>query len=171
MHRTLICEHCRQWSIKPSPFSLFLLLTLLQMPPFFPLRPPPPSPCQPSLWPSPHCFLCLWVIHTCSLANPFTFFHPVPTSPSPLTAVSQTVASLMKMWRETKLHRRHGGNNWHTLWVDLVTQEGNLKSKNSFKNQALVTPVHWQSLLRCLFSQAGVVWTVGTRSKIRKRNA
>ena len=34
-----------------------------------------PSP-TPSLWPSPHCCLCLCVMHVCSLANFFTFFHP-----------------------------------------------------------------------------------------------
>ena len=65
-------------------FLLFLLLTLLQMFPFFPSLPPLPSSCTPlhSLWPSPHCCLCLWVMHICSLANPFTFFYPVPPSTS-----------------------------------------------------------------------------------------
>ena len=38
--------------------------------------------------PSPHCSLCLWVMHECSLANPFTFFHAVFSPCSPLTAVS-----------------------------------------------------------------------------------
>ena len=51
-----------------------------------PICPPPPSPHPSSLWPSPHCCLCLWVMHICSLASPFAFFHPVLPSP-PLTAV------------------------------------------------------------------------------------
>ena len=55
-------------------------------PPIFP--PPPSSHSLPSLWPSPHCYLCLWVTHTCSLANPFIFLHPVPAPPFLLTAVS-----------------------------------------------------------------------------------
>ena len=43
-----------------------------------PLCPPPHSPHQPpSLWPSPNCHLCLWVMNVYSLAHPFTFFHPV----------------------------------------------------------------------------------------------
>ena len=50
------------------------------------MSPFPPNPfaqvhpafTSPSLWPSPHCCLCLWILHKCSLANPFSFFHPVP---------------------------------------------------------------------------------------------
>ena len=37
-----------------------------------------PAPAPLSLWPSPHCWLCLRVVHRCSLVNSFTFFHPVP---------------------------------------------------------------------------------------------
>ena len=36
------------------------------------------APLSPSLWPSPHCRLCLWVKRI-PLAHPFTFFHPAPT--------------------------------------------------------------------------------------------
>ena len=50
--------------------TLFLLLALLQMSPL-PLHLPPPHP--PSLRLSPHSCLCLWVMHTCSLTNVFTF--------------------------------------------------------------------------------------------------
>ena len=50
---------------------------------------PPPSCCPlpPSLRPSPHRCLCPWVTNICSLANPFTFFHPV-TFPSPLIFIN-----------------------------------------------------------------------------------
>ena len=43
-------------------------------------------PMPPYLWPSSHYYLYPWVMHVCSSANPFTFFHPV--TPLPLTAVS-----------------------------------------------------------------------------------
>ena len=64
-------------------FSLFFLFILLQLSPHFPpipisTQPRPQSP--PLLRPSPHCGLCPWVILMTSLANPFTFFHPGPSS-------------------------------------------------------------------------------------------
>ena len=49
---------------------LFLLLTLLQMSPF-PALPTFTQLLSPR--PSPHCCLCLWVLHVCSVANPFIF--------------------------------------------------------------------------------------------------
>ena len=45
-------------------------------------------PPHPLLWPSPHCCLCLCVIYTLFLVNPFAFFHPVPPPPFPLTPVT-----------------------------------------------------------------------------------
>ena len=60
--------------------STFLLLTLLQMLPFTPFALLHSVPSPPSLWPSPHCCLCLWLMHLCSLAKPFAFFHSVPTT-------------------------------------------------------------------------------------------
>ena len=39
---------------------------------------PPPLP-----WPSPHCCLCPWAMHICSLADLFTFFYPVLPTPLP----------------------------------------------------------------------------------------
>lgn len=45
----------------------------------------PPSPH--SFRPSPNYGLCLWVTHACCLADPFPFFHPVP-SPPPLAPLS-----------------------------------------------------------------------------------
>ena len=66
-------------------FPLFLLLTLLQVSPTLsPVARLHLAPTPRSLWPLPHCCLCLWVMHVCYLANPFTFFHPVP-APKPLT--------------------------------------------------------------------------------------
>ena len=56
-------------------FTVFLLSTLLQMSLFS--HPLPTSPS--SLWPSPHCCLCLWVMHICSLANPFLSLSSTPT--------------------------------------------------------------------------------------------
>ena len=75
------------WTIKKNPvnstcnsiaqvvftFSLFLLLMLLQMSLFSPPLPTSPQPPPPSLYPSPHHCLCLWVLHICSLVNPFIF--------------------------------------------------------------------------------------------------
>ena len=49
--------------------------------PHFPSLCPSPLPLSPSLWPSPRCCLCLWVMYVCSLANTLTFFHPVPPTP------------------------------------------------------------------------------------------
>ena len=43
--------------------------------------PPPLSPWPPSLLPSLHCCPCLWIMHVCSLANIFTFLHPIPPPP------------------------------------------------------------------------------------------
>ena len=45
--------------------------------------PPPPfpssaQPTRPSHSQSPHCCPCPWVIHACSLTNPFHFFLPFP---------------------------------------------------------------------------------------------
>ena len=65
-----------------SLFFLYFYCWLLQIFHYSPLGPPPPSPQPPSLWPSPHCCLCLWVTRICSLANPFTFFHPLSSSRS-----------------------------------------------------------------------------------------
>ena len=45
-----------------------------------------PSPCSHS--PSPHCCPCPWVIHTCSLTNPFLFFPSFLSSAFLLAAVS-----------------------------------------------------------------------------------
>ena len=74
---------------------IFIVDTITDVPIFLPfvyllhLAPTPPS-----LWPSPHCCLYLWVMHVCSLANPFPFFPPVPSSSSPLTAVSLSHVSV-----------------------------------------------------------------------------
>ena len=35
------------------------------------------QPAFPALRPPPHCCLCQWVMHIWSLAEPFTFFHPL----------------------------------------------------------------------------------------------
>ena len=53
-----------------------------------PLCPPLPNLPTLSLWLSPLCFLCLWVMHIRSLTNPFTIFYPVPQPPPTPKAVS-----------------------------------------------------------------------------------
>ena len=63
-------------------FSSFLLLAVLQMCLFPPLCPLPPSPSAPFPQGITTCYMCPWVIHVCSFADPFTFFHLVP-SPAP----------------------------------------------------------------------------------------
>ena len=59
-------------------------------------QPLPPS----SLWPSPHCCLCLGVIHTSALAHAFTFFHPVPTYPFPSDSCQSVpwIDASVSMW-------------------------------------------------------------------------
>ena len=64
----------------PKLLLLILLSALLQMSPIsapchFARLHPAPTPLS---WPSPHWCLCPWVTHICSLANLFTFCHPVP---------------------------------------------------------------------------------------------
>ena len=76
---------CEPWSVqlKTENFLLFHLLyhfivILLQLSQFPPLPTSAhPTPCSHSL--SPPCCPCPWVIHTCSLSNPFPFFPPFPT--------------------------------------------------------------------------------------------
>ena len=63
------------------PFLHFIFIVYTDVPIPTPLCLPPLSPHPrppPSLWPSPHCCLCLWVMYICFLVNPFTFFHPCP---------------------------------------------------------------------------------------------
>ena len=73
---------------KDNFFFTFIVDTIADVP----IPPPSPFvflfsvPAPPSFHPSPHCCVYPLVIHICSLANPFTFFHPAP--PSPFTAVS-----------------------------------------------------------------------------------
>ena len=63
-------------------FVFFLLLTLLQMS-FASLSLPPSTQTLPP-WPSPHYYLCPWVMHICSLANLFIIFYPVSLTYLPL---------------------------------------------------------------------------------------
>ena len=73
-----------------------------KFPPFALCHPAAPHPQSPS----PHCCPCPWVIHTCSLTNPFPFFPPFSALPLPLAAVSlfppvsmfAQIQSWSKMW-------------------------------------------------------------------------
>ena len=69
------------------------------MSPFALLGPPPPSPHP---WPLSHCCLCLWVMHICSLANPFAFFHPFPL-PLPSDGYLYFIY-LFSCWRTFRFH-------------------------------------------------------------------
>ena len=78
-------------------FFIFYCLYSYSCPHFFSLFPLHPSPCSPSLRPSPHHCLCLWVINMCSLANSFTFFLPVPP-PTPLQQLSNSYDKYLTWW-------------------------------------------------------------------------
>ena len=51
--------------------SIVRTITEVLIFPLFAHLPTPYALAAPSLWPSPHCHLCLWVMHICSLTNPF----------------------------------------------------------------------------------------------------
>ena len=67
---TASCTHHPKQSLFPSPFSHFSHLHL------------PPTPFPSGYY---HTVLCVYVYYTCFFANHFSFFHPVPPQPSPLT--------------------------------------------------------------------------------------
>ena len=79
---TILCHNPKSeyfFSFFLGGVTLFLLLTLLQMSPFsLPWSTSTQPPVTSFLWPSSHSYLCLWVMHIQSLANPFTSVHPVP---------------------------------------------------------------------------------------------
>ena len=60
---------------------------LLQLSQFIPLQSSPPN-LPPFYSQSPQHCPCAWVLHICSLTNPFTSFNQSLLSPSSLTAVS-----------------------------------------------------------------------------------
>lgn len=64
------CWHCYRCSHFPSFAHFYPTLSLI------------------SLWPSPHCCLCLWDMRICSLTNPFIFFHPTHLPLSSLAVCS-----------------------------------------------------------------------------------
>ena len=59
----------------------FHCLHCYRCPHFFPFDHLYPAPALTSLRLSPHCCLCMWVMHICFLANPFPFFHLVAGPP------------------------------------------------------------------------------------------
>lgn len=77
---TASCAHHPKQSFFPSPFPS-------PLPPF-------PFPHPLSLWLSPHCCLCLCALYICLWVNPFTSFHPVLQTLSPLT----TAGSLFRVY-------------------------------------------------------------------------
>ena len=91
--RGLIINSLIFWSSSLLFLKLFFFIayTVTHVPIWPPLCRPLPAPALAAL-PSGHhhCCLCPRVMHVCSLANPFTFFHPVSSPPS-----SQTAAGLL----------------------------------------------------------------------------
>ena len=72
-----------------TPFKNILLLSYYSFPnvsPFSLLCPAYPS----SHSPSPHCYPCPWVIHTCSLSSPL-FSTIIPTGITPKTSDNRTI--------------------------------------------------------------------------------
>ena len=78
---------CEWRKITPIFFLYFCLhyYNCLHFFPFAHLHKDPTTP-HPLLRPSTPCCPCSWVMPVCPLANPFTFFHPAPSSV--LTAIS-----------------------------------------------------------------------------------
>ena len=66
-----------------NTFLSFFIVILLQLSQFSPICPPLPIPPPPAPSQFPHCCLCPWVIHTCSLTSPVPFFPPLSPSPLP----------------------------------------------------------------------------------------
>ena len=63
-------------------FNHFYCYSITVVPIFLPL-PASAHPTPHSHRQSPHCRPCPWVIHTCSLTSPFSFFPPLSPSPLP----------------------------------------------------------------------------------------
>ena len=94
---------CPQYNHRALLFLLFLFLHFsfsflivhaFTVVPFFPLF-PPSSKLMPSHSQSPpHCS-CPWVMHKCSLSNPFTLFQPVPTTLLPLPTTTLFLVSVL----------------------------------------------------------------------------
>lgn len=77
-------------------------------------HPPPPRRLPPLipnclLWPWPQYQLCPWAMHTYSLANPFTIFHPVLPTPSPLSPFDTRKFLHRKFSPERTSYAENGG--------------------------------------------------------------
>ena len=79
-----ICKFCYCYSFSYT-LTLFLIVYIITVVAICTHLHPDPNPFPSS---HHHTYRCLWVMHMCFLANPFTLFHPVSFPPSPLTAVS-----------------------------------------------------------------------------------
>ena len=87
-------------------YFYFLMLYSITVVPIFSLCPPPPSDPH-SHSQSPHRRPCPWVLHICSLTNPFPFFQSVPASPCPLTAVSLLLIFIYPGYQFLYIHPRY----------------------------------------------------------------
>ena len=128
----LMQERIQEWvGVKTKANSLFIFIvdTITDVP-----MPPHPLPAfsqlpLSSLSCPPHCCLCLWVMHICSLADPFTFFHPVFPPPSQVEKKRLGLTAV----EEAKVH----------MWVD----KGKLMSE--------LYPVYSQFLKLHVFPRVG----------------
>ena len=89
------------------------------MSPFSPLRLPPPRLLPSSLWPSPHCCLWPWLVHVCSLATSFPFFHSVPPSLWQLSVCSKYTCHCFSLVNQFTLFIRfHRQVIWYLSFSD-----------------------------------------------------
>ena len=136
------------------------MFTLLQISPFpIFLCPPPSYPHCPFPQTSPHCCLCLWVTHTCSLANPFTVFHPVP-SPLPsgscqsvprIHASFYLVHQFFVHWNGRRVTERHFQCVTTTPMFWYSISESGLQNRKNYKNGKQFAVLQGKFYSFCIF--------------------
>ena len=96
-------------------FDFFMLLQLFLL--FLPFPTSTQGHPFSSLSQSPNRCLCPWVMHKCSVVNPFTIFHPVPPSPSVVSLFHVSIFCFCFVCLLCSLDSRY---NWdHVVFVSL----------------------------------------------------